>query len=690
MKKKSVKKTKKKTNSKKIHHKIKEKVKSGQEKVKKTRLGRWYYNLKHEHKVIFGSIIAIILVIILVFGARIYLFLNFILGNDTIVKLTVDQQDFYLKNSQTEEVEFSIYASSNFFCQAECKYTFQDLSNGYILDKNNFSGKLANPNKLKYSIVAPERGEGQRLYHFEVSCKSKKTTLCKTDEEPRRRSLLVALNYELSEEQKDFKERATDSLKELIFQTEEAERIKLENKEMKKILSDAIDLEKIPKDNLSNIEKELDIMLNEWKNYEYEIVLDEEIKKELNKTKQLLININKNLTNKFIFYNNFLFNLNEMRRALTELKEVKNITQEDYEKISSLIIDYNNLVEETNKTFVLEIQNKTLSRIKRDSHETIINLEHISNKTYNYTELKIPMLVNLERPFYSNYSSGRFIQSEEPMCCYKGDCEICCSSNCENDDSKYPIILVHGHSFNNAVSAESSLGDLDSIRLKLTEDGVIDGGYIILKQLEKTGTFQRTNRPIVFATSYYFDIYQGKEESTILPTKGDSLDTYAVRLNDIIKNVKKMTQRNKVKIVAHSMGGLVSRRYLQIFGDDDVETLVMVGTPNHGVDGYILSGCSLLGAQAHCEAMDKDSLFLNKLNYGEEPSINVSVIIGTGCPIGGEEGDGIVKNKSAYLSWAKNYYIKGNCSGVNFLHQSMLDTKKHPETYKYIKKELKI
>ena len=240
------------------------------------------------------------------------------------------------------------------------------------------------------------------------------------------------------------------------------------------------------------------------------------------------------------------------------------------------------------------------------------------------------------------------------MCCYKGDCEVCCKENCKQDSTKYPIILLHGHSFNDAVSAQSSIGDLRKIQEALTEDGVIDGGYIILRNLEKAGTFARTNRPIVFAASYYFDIYQNKEESIVMQTKADSLDTYALRLNDIVENVKLMTDRDKVYIVAHSMGGLVSRRYMQIFGSEDVEKLVMIGTPNNGITGYVLSGCPVFGADIHCQSMDKSSLFINKLNYGVRPDINVTTIIGSGCKMDNNDGDGIVLTQSAYLDWTKN------------------------------------
>lgn len=39
---------------------------------------------------------------------------------------------------------------------------------------------------------------------------------------------------------------------------------------------------------------------------------------------------------------------------------------------------------------------------------------------------------------------------------------------------------------------------------------------------------------------------------------------------------------DKVIVVAHSMGGLVTRAYLEKYGIEDVEMVVMMGTPNHG------------------------------------------------------------------------------------------------------------
>ena len=245
--------------------------------------------------------------------------------------------------------------------------------------------------------------------------------------------------------------------------------------------------------------------------------------------------------------------------------------------------------------------------------------------------------------------------------------------------------MLHGHSFNNAISAEKSLSDLRSIQEKLFSDGFLDGGDFILSSVGTLQTFENVNEQIVFTGSYYFDLYKNTENTIILETQSDNLNTYALRLNDIIQEVKLKTNRDKVIIVSHSMGGLIARRYIQIFGEDDVEKLILIGVPNNGIDGKILSGCPIFGAEKHCEDMDEKSLFMNKLIYGNPPKISVKNIIGVGCSMEGENGDGVVKNSSAYLPWANNFYINGTCGGFDFLHQEMLKPEKYPEVYNLIK-----
>jgi len=671
--------------------KVKEDFKKGIKKVSKVKkLSFWkkIKNIEEKHKLLFFLVVSFVLVLFLIFGARLYLFINFLLGNDTLVKLTADKQDFFLENGESAVVEFDTYVSTNFFCEAKCSYSFEDLSMGYVLDRGNFTTKISNPNKIEYNLVAPGIGEGQKLYLFEVSCFSRETPFCKTNEEVNKRSYLVALNYELSESQKNFRERANESLQRLIFEYDELQRIDLENEGMFEILSKHIELKNISDGNLTKIGEDLDSLLEDWKNYEYEAVLEDALANKINHTRELFVEINNNLSSKFSSYNEFVLDGLELRGEITHLIIMENISIDNHEDISYLVRNFNFFVGNLTMPFDLALKKNEVNYLFLKVNNTFDELENNYSFEFNYSSLKPFNLSFLSKPFYSNYSSGKELSVEEPMCCYKGDCDVCCGDGCWSDDSKYPIILVHGHSFNDKISADSSLGDLNVIKDELVEGGIVDGGYVIIRKLDDAGTFARTNRQIVFAASYYFDIYQNEEETLSLQAKADSLDTYALRLNDIVENVKRMTNRKKVNIVAHSMGGLVSRRYMQIFGEGSVDNLVMIGTPNKGIDGYVLSSCYVFGANIHCDMMDESSLFMNKLNFGQVPDTNVTMIVGLGCNTDGSPGDGIVKNESAYLSWANNYFVEGNCSGVDFFHRSMLDVREYPEVYEIIEEGL--
>lgn len=56
----------------------------------------------------------------------------------------------------------------------------------------------------------------------------------------------------------------------------------------------------------------------------------------------------------------------------------------------------------------------------------------------------------------------------------------------------------------------------------------------------------------------------------------------ANRLSDKVKTVKRETGYDQVFLVAHSMGGLVSRKFIKSGGDSDVKMLFTMGTPYYG------------------------------------------------------------------------------------------------------------
>jgi|GEM_PF-2023023 len=59
-------------------------------------------------------------------------------------------------------------------------------------------------------------------------------------------------------------------------------------------------------------------------------------------------------------------------------------------------------------------------------------------------------------------------------------------------------------------------------------------------------------------------------------------NTARTTLTKLIERAKKATGADKVDVVAHSMGGLIIRYYIEELGNSDVRKLVMLGTPNRG------------------------------------------------------------------------------------------------------------
>lgn len=107
---------------------------------------------------------------------------------------------------------------------------------------------------------------------------------------------------------------------------------------------------------------------------------------------------------------------------------------------------------------------------------------------------------------------------------------------------------------------------------------------------------------------------------------GDINDN-AQRLADTVAQVRSRTGASKVDLVAHSMGGLVSRTYVKnLGGSNRVDSLIMMGTPNYGTNlaniAQFFFGGSCIGITA-CQQMAAGSSFLNALNAGDDTIGNV-------------------------------------------------------------------
>ena len=125
-----------------------------------------------------------------------------------------------------------------------------------------------------------------------------------------------------------------------------------------------------------------------------------------------------------------------------------------------------------------------------------------------------------------------------------------------------PVVLVHGFLSNPQTwnSYVQPNGFLNSIGLKgfAVGDGQVPGAL-------NTGSFEN-------------------------PTaRTNTIAQNAQGLSDYISNVKKQTGAEMVDLVAHSMGGMISRYYIdRIMKDRDVAQLIMLGSPMGGSDCSVL------------------------------------------------------------------------------------------------------
>ncbi len=368
----------------------------------------------------------------------------------------------------------------------------------------------------------------------------------------------------------------------------------------------------------------------------------------------------------------------ENKTSLKVIKIAHDISPKS--KAELMLLEYNQSV---------NISLYLLSKIKpSDKTPQLTDECQKSDKPSQISSLNIePISANLTYKIVSKIDTN--LSDNPPICCVFNECKPCCNDeSCKNDPKTFPIIFLHGHSLAKDNSPEFSLDSFNKLQLKLQDDGYLNSGIVSLysknEQLQQ-GVWGLSGKPVTVKASYYYDAFRKEDKYIVVPTKSENIDTYALRLRDLIDIVKQRTNKPKVNIIAHSMGGLVARRYMQIFGDNDIDKLVMIATPNKGISGAAGDYCGFVGENRECQDMQENSLFINKLNdpLKQPAGIKLYAIIGQGCQTKLGNGDGIVLTENAKLKDAKLYFINGTCGGLfgGNLHTEILDIEKYPETY---------
>lgn len=145
---------------------------------------------------------------------------------------------------------------------------------------------------------------------------------------------------------------------------------------------------------------------------------------------------------------------------------------------------------------------------------------------------------------------------------------------------------------------------------------------ILFRSRADRGEFGATGETIVLQHGYLHNgaVWQpltrtlearGYRVFTISQPLFASIDVMAERLATCIDAARAATGASQVSLIAHSMGGLVSRAYLRKFGSAHIKRLVTLGSPHHGTHHAFLA----LGINGH--QMRPGNPWLAKL--GEHP-----------------------------------------------------------------------
>jgi hypothetical protein len=285
--------------------------------------------------------------------------------------------------------------------------------------------------------------------------------------------------------------------------------------------------------------------------------------------------------------------------------------------------------------------------------------------------------------------------------CDKNENSINCPADCREEFiqrpetidpySNIPIILIHGHTSLEKESVDySNIRNFVEFQNKLEKDGLYVNKGVLLPSARSDAVTQgfwgRLDKPVSVRTTYYLGVYD--DRGSIIGAEDEkSISIYADRIKKTVDILMSYTGKNKVTIIAHSMGGLVAREYVRRHGSKDVDMLITVGTPNHGISGYIDLLCPFGHDGPECQEMKAGSSFLSTLNRDETPgSARYVTIAGDCCITNGKASDETILVESVYLEGATNIVLKEQeVEGlIATLHERLILPSRVPAVYNKI------
>ena len=158
--------------------------------------------------------ISLLVPFLVVFGLLflvIWLFLgihiNFAIKEELLIQIDPLHTTKTAQNDATFNMSYTVGTDNFWQCRSVCEVNFSDLSS----DKLIFSEDLSLSHDARFlktfAFSLDERGEGQKIYRFRVQCKNEKTLVCPTDGRSRESIATLTLNYVLTDEEEQLKEK---------------------------------------------------------------------------------------------------------------------------------------------------------------------------------------------------------------------------------------------------------------------------------------------------------------------------------------------------------------------------------------------------------------------------------------------------------------------------------------------------
>lgn len=249
----------------------------------------------------------------------------------------------------------------------------------------------------------------------------------------------------------------------------------------------------------------------------------------------------------------------------------------------------------------------------------------------------------------------------------------------------YPIIFIHGLGGND--KTWDKLEEALKNNYGLLSGGALDFSLNYDNNLSSSTfssdykDFTATNNNLVDGDMYFvnFDVDQfgnSYTSSSINQSNQQAIYKQGRAVRDAIKHVLKVTSKNKVILVGHSMGGLASREYLsnssiwQQDGEHHVAKLFTNATPHGGSNSTSFGFLDLVGYSE----VDESSEAVRDLRYSYTYSFKPGAYLFTG-----EESNSYMNDRLLY-----NFYsVDVNCNGVVGETVTGLNTKPTPQGIYY-------